>query len=104
MPIVDVTTLEGANTPGQGRRAARQGPPARPTDPAVLPVAAVCVYPDPVAVARRELAGSTIAAAAVASVATAFPSGRAPPTVKLADVAAAVEAGVHEMDIVIDRA
>jgi deoxyribose-phosphate aldolase len=52
-------------------------------------------------VARRELAGSTVAAVAVA---TAFPSGRAPPTIKLADVAAAVEAGVHEMDIVIDRA
>jgi deoxyribose-phosphate aldolase len=58
-------------------------------------------------VARRELAGSTVAAVAavaVASVVTAFPSGRAPPTIKLADVAAAVEAGVHEMDIVIDRA
>jgi deoxyribose-phosphate aldolase len=58
------------------------------------------VYPDLVAVARPELAGSSVA---VASVATAFPSGRASLAVKLADVAEAVSAGADEVDMVIDR-
>ena len=71
-----------------------------PADPAVPPVAAVCVYPDLVGVARAALAGSTVA---VASVATAFPSGRASLAVKLADVADAVAAGADEVDMVIDR-
>jgi hypothetical protein len=79
VPIVDLTALEGADTPDKvaGLRAKARQPD--PTHRAVPPVAAVCVYPDPVTVARRELAGSTVAAVAVASVATAFPSGRAPP-------------------------
>jgi len=63
-------------------------------------VAAVCVYPDLVGVARSDLAGSPVA---VASVATAFPSGRASLAVKLADVADAVSAGADEVDMVIDR-
>ena len=71
-----------------------------PADPAVPPVAAVCVYPDLVAVAEAELAGSTVG---VASVATAFPSGRASLAVKLADTADAVAAGADEIDMVIDR-
>ena len=71
-----------------------------PQDPAAPPVAAVCVYPDLVAVARRAVAGSTVA---VASVATAFPSGRASLAVKLADVEDAVGAGADEIDMVIDR-
>src|SRR5262249_57610789 len=71
-----------------------------PADPAVPPVAAVCVYPDLVAVARAELAGSRVK---VSSVATAFPSGRASLAVKLADVAEAVDAGADEVDMVIDR-
>jgi deoxyribose-phosphate aldolase len=66
----------------------------------VPPVAAVCVYPDLVGLARGELAGSGVA---VASVATAFPSGRASLAVKLADVADAVNAGADEVDMVIDR-
>jgi deoxyribose-phosphate aldolase len=66
----------------------------------VPPVAAVCVYPDLVGVARAELKGSPVA---VASVATAFPSGRASLAVKLADVADAVAAGADEIDMVIDR-
>ena len=68
--------------------------------PSVPPVAAVCVYPDLVALARGEVAGSGVA---VASVATAFPSGRASLAVKLADVAEAVNAGADEVDMVIDR-
>jgi deoxyribose-phosphate aldolase len=71
-----------------------------PGDPSIPSVAAVCVYPSLVAVARRALAGSTVN---VASVATAFPSGQAPLEVKLADVRAAVKAGADEIDMVIDR-
>jgi deoxyribose-phosphate aldolase len=63
-------------------------------------VAAVCIYPDLVAVARAALAGSTVA---VASVATAFPSGRASLAVKLADVRDAIARGAGEVDMVIDR-
>jgi len=66
----------------------------------VPPVAAVCVYPDLVAEARSALGTSTVA---VASVATAFPSGRASLKVKLLDVAEAVDAGADEIDMVIDR-
>src|SRR5580698_10194848 len=71
-----------------------------PGDPAVPPVAAVCVYPDLVATARTALAGSKVA---IASVATAFPSGRASLAVKLADVRDAVQSGADEVDMVIDR-
>jgi deoxyribose-phosphate aldolase len=79
--IVALTTLDGANTPGKvaGLRAKARQPD--PTEPTVPPVTAVCVYPDPAAVVRRELAGSAVA---VASGATAFPSGRAPLAVNLA--------------------
>jgi len=72
----------------------------QPNEPAVPHVAAVCVYPSLVAVARRALKGSSVK---VASVATAFPSGQAPLDVKLADVRAAIDAGADEIDMVIDR-
>ncbi len=98
--MVDLTTLEGADTPGKVRGLCAKARQPDPGDPEVPPVAAVCVYPDLVAVARRELAGSGVA---VASVATAFPSGRASLAVKLADVADAVAAGADEVDMVIDR-
>lgn len=98
--MVDLTTLEGADTPGRVRslcaKAAR--PDAR--DLSVPHAAAVCVYPDLVAVARDALGGSPVK---VASVATAFPSGRASMNVKLLDVREAVEAGADEIDMVIDR-
>ena len=71
----------------------------RPT-PTSAPVAAICIYPDLVAVAREALRGSAVK---VASVATAFPSGRAAIDVKLADVRSAVDAGADEIDMVIDR-
>jgi deoxyribose-phosphate aldolase len=71
-----------------------------PAEPSVPHVAAVCVYPSIVSTERRELHGSAVK---VASVATAFPSGQAPLDVKLADVRAAVEAGADEIDMVIDR-
>jgi deoxyribose-phosphate aldolase len=98
--MVDLTTLEGADTPGKVRELCAKAKRPDPADPAVPPVAAVCVYPDLVAVAKAELAGSSVV---VASVATAFPSGRASLPVKLADVADAVSAGADEIDMVIDR-
>jgi deoxyribose-phosphate aldolase len=98
--VVDLTTLEGADTPGKVRGLCVKAMRPDPADPAVPPVAAVCVYPDLVAAAKAELAGSSVA---VASVATAFPSGRASLAVKLADVADAVSAGADEIDMVIDR-
>src|SRR5437763_6220040 len=98
--MVDLTTLEGADTPGKVAGLCAKARRPDPDDPAVPPVAAVCVYPDLAGLARRELAGSPVA---VASVATAFPSGRASLPVKLADVADAVSAGADEADMVIDR-
>jgi deoxyribose-phosphate aldolase len=71
-----------------------------PSDPSCPPVAAICIYGDLVPVAVEALAGSGVH---VAAVATAFPSGRAPLEVKLADTRAAVEAGADEIDMVIDR-
>jgi deoxyribose-phosphate aldolase len=97
---VDLTTLEGADTTGKVRGLCAKARRPDPDDPAVPPVAAVCVYPDLAGLARAELAGSPVA---VASVATAFPSGRASLPVKLADVADAVSAGADEVDMVIDR-
>ena len=98
--MVDLTTLEGADTPGKIRGLCAKALQPDPADPAVPPVAAVCVYPDLVTVAKSELRGSDVV---VASVATAFPSGRASLAVKLADVADAVAAGADEVDMVIDR-
>ena len=98
--MIDLTTLEGADTPGKVRAMCAKALRLDPADPAVPPVAAVCVYPDLVATARGVLAGSTVA---IASVATAFPSGRASLAVKLADVRDAVQSGADEVDMVIDR-
>jgi deoxyribose-phosphate aldolase len=98
--MIDLTTLEGADTPGKVRAMCAKALRPDPADPAVPPVAAVCVYPDLVATARGVLAGSTVA---IASVATAFPSGRASLAVKLADVRDAVQGGADEVDMVIDR-
>jgi deoxyribose-phosphate aldolase len=98
--MVDLTTLEGADTPGKVLGLCAKARHPDPADQAVPPVAAVCVYPDLVGIAKSALAGSEVA---VASVATAFPSGRASLAVKLADVADAVAAGADEIDMVIDR-
>ena len=97
--MVDLTTLEGADTPGKVRAMCAKARHPDVTDPAP-PVAAVCVYPDLVPVAKQALAGSSVR---VAAVATAFPSGRASLAVKLADVQDAVSAGADEVDMVIDR-
>jgi deoxyribose-phosphate aldolase len=97
--MVDLTTLEGADTPGKVRSLCAKA--ARP-DPGsdAPPVAAACVYPDLVATAVDALRGSAVG---VASVATAFPSGRAALATKLQDVRDAVAAGATEIDMVIDR-
>ncbi len=98
--MVDLTTLEGQDTPGKVRALCAKGRRPDPTDPSCPPVAAICVYGDLVPTAVDALAGSSIH---IAAVATAFPSGRAPLDVKLADTKAAVAAGADEIDMVIDR-
>ncbi|RBQ21821.1 deoxyribose-phosphate aldolase [Spongiactinospora rosea] len=98
--MVDLTTLEGADTPGKVRAMCAKAVRPDPADPAAPHVAAVCVYPDLVAVAIEALAGSPVK---VASVSTAFPSGRSSLEVKVADTALAVAAGAAEIDMVIDR-
>jgi deoxyribose-phosphate aldolase len=98
--MVDLTTLEGQDTPGKVRALCAKGRHPDPTDPTCPPVAAICVYGDLVTVALDALGDSGVH---VAAVATAFPSGRAPLDIKLADVRAAVDAGAHEIDMVIDR-
>ncbi|MDQ2587201.1 deoxyribose-phosphate aldolase [Saccharothrix yanglingensis] len=98
--MVDLTTLEGADTHGKVRSLAAKARRPDPERPEVPRVAAVCVYPDMVATAVKELEGTGVN---VASVATAFPSGRSSLKVKLEDTAFAVEAGATEIDMVIDR-
>ncbi|MGP4095218.1 deoxyribose-phosphate aldolase [Nonomuraea sp. KM90] len=98
--MVDLTTLEGADTPGKVRALAAKAVRPDPADATAPPVAALCVYPDLVAVAAEALRGSGVG---LASVATGFPAGRTSPEVKLADTAAAVAAGATEVDMVIDR-
>ncbi|HEX7614403.1 MAG TPA: deoxyribose-phosphate aldolase [Thermoanaerobaculia bacterium] len=98
--MCDLTTLEGKDSPGKIRQMCAKAVRPEPNDPSVPSVAAVCVYPDLVAIAKRALAGSSVK---VASVATAFPSGRSPLSLKLTDVRRAVSAGADEIDMVIDR-
>ncbi len=102
LSMLDLTTLEGADTPEKVRSLCRKAirPWEGEIDPPLPSAAAVCVYPALVAVAREALAGSGVK---VASVATAFPSGQYPVDVRLADVARAVEAGADEIDMVINR-
>jgi deoxyribose-phosphate aldolase len=98
--MVDLTTLEGADTPGKVLSLCAKARRPDPADASVPPVAAVCIYPDLVPIAKRALMGTSVK---VASVATAFPSGRASLAVKLADVRDAVAGGADEVDMVIDR-
>ena len=98
--MCDLTTLEGKDSPGKIRQMCAKAIRPDPADLSVPPVAAVCVYPDLVVIAKRALSGSTVK---VASVATAFPSGRSPLSLKITDVRRAVSAGADEVDMVIDR-
>ena len=98
--MVDLTTLEGMDTPGKVRALAAKAMRPDPADQTCPPTAAVCVYADMVGVAKEALGSSGVH---VAAVATAFPSGRAALDIKLADTRDAVEAGADEVDMVIDR-
>lgn len=98
--MMDLTTLEGKDTAGKVRQMCSKALRPSDRDGSIPSVAAVCVYPNLVPVAKRALAGSNIK---VASVATAFPSGQSPLEIKLDDVRRAVEMGADEIDMVIDR-
>jgi len=98
--MIDLTTLEGQDTPGKVRAMCAKAKRPDPGDPTAPQVAAVCVYPDLAHLAAAEVKGTGIH---VASVATAFPSGRTSLEVKLADARYAIEAGADEVDMVIDR-
>jgi deoxyribose-phosphate aldolase len=98
--MVDLTTLEGSDTPGKVRALAAKAVRPDPADPSVPSVAALCVYPDMIPTAARALAGTKVE---LASVATGFPAGRTSLEVKLSDTASAVAAGASEIDMVIDR-
>ncbi|WP_335981824.1 deoxyribose-phosphate aldolase [Streptomyces sp. CA2R106] len=101
--MIDLTTLEGADTAGKVRALCAKGVRPDPTDRTAPRVAAICVYGDMVATAKEALAAAGGEQVHVAAVATAFPSGRAARRVKLADTAEAVAAGADEIDMVIDR-
>ncbi len=98
--MMDLTTLEGKDTPGKIRAMCVKAMRPMPGDATIPSVAAVCVYPSLVAEAKEALRGSKVK---VASVATGFPSGQTFRDIKVAEVRAAVAAGADEVDMVIDR-
>ena len=97
---MDLTTLEGKDTPGKIHALCQKAMHPKAGDPTIPSVAAVCVYPALVADAKEALKGSTVR---VASVATGFPSGQTFRDIKVAETKAAIEAGADEVDMVIDR-
>jgi deoxyribose-phosphate aldolase len=98
--MIDLTTLEGQDTPGKVRALCAKAMRPDPADQTCPRVAAICVYPDLVGTARAALGDSGVH---VASVATAFPSGRSALDVKILDARDAVASGADEIDMVIDR-
>ena len=100
LSMIDLTTLEGMDTPGKVRQLCQKAIHLHDALPGLPHVAAVCVYPTMVGVAKEALAGTGIN---VASVATAFPSGQSNLEVKLEDTRLAVKAGADEIDMVISR-
>ncbi len=101
--MVDLTTLEGADTPGKVRALCAKAVRPDATDPSVPSVGAVCVYNDMVKIARTHLDSIGGKHVPVAAVSTAFPSGRASFAVKKQDTLDALENGAGEIDMVIDR-
>jgi len=101
--MVDLTTLEGADTPGKVQALCTKAVRPDPTDSSVPSVGAICVYNDMVAIARKHLDLVGGAHVGVAAVSTAFPSGRASMPVKIQDTRDALDAGASEIDMVIDR-
>ena len=98
--MIDLTTLEGKDTPGKVRQMCYKARHLHDAYPGCPTVAAVCVYPSMVAIAKQELKGSPVK---IASVSTAFPSGQAPRNVKIDDTKFAVDQGADEIDMVISR-
>lgn len=101
--MVDLTTLEGADTPEKIKTLCAKAVRPDPTDSTVPSVGAICVYNDMVKIARSELDSIGGHSVPVAAVATAFPSGRATLAVKKIDTQDALDAGASEIDMVIDR-
>jgi deoxyribose-phosphate aldolase len=98
--MIDLTTLEGKDTPGKVKQMCYKAMHPHDALPGLPSVAAVCVYPTMVKLAKKQLEGSNVK---VASVSTAFPSGQAPLKVKLDDTKFAVDSGADEIDMVISR-
>jgi deoxyribose-phosphate aldolase len=98
--MLDLTTLEGADTPGKVRQLSAKAVTPSPAYPEVPSCAAVCVYPTMVGVARDAVAGTGVH---VASVATGFPAGQTPLATRLEEVRLAVADGADEIDMVISR-
>ncbi len=101
--MVDLTTLEGADSFGKVKALCAKAVRPDPTDLTVPSVGAICVYNDMVKIARTELDAIGGKNIPVAAVATAFPSGRASRAVKELDTQDAINAGANEIDMVIDR-
>ena len=97
---MDLTTLEGADTPGKVSSLCAKALRPDSVNPDIPPVAAVCVYPELVAVAARELQGTPVL---IASVAGSFPAGLGPISARLEEIRWAVAEGAHEIDIVLNR-
>jgi deoxyribose-phosphate aldolase len=98
--MIDLTTLEGKDTPGKVKQMCYKAQHLHDIHPGLPTVAAVCVYPSMVPIAKKELKNSSVK---IASVSTAFPSGQAPMDVKITDTKFAVDAGADEIDMVISR-
>ena len=100
LSMIDLTTLEGKDTPGKVKQMCFKAHHLHSLHPNLPQVAAVCVYPSMVAIAKQALEGTSVK---IASVATAFPSGQSNLEIKLADVKLAVDSGADEIDMVISR-
>jgi deoxyribose-phosphate aldolase len=98
--MIDLTTLEGKDTPGKVQQMCYKAQHLHDSLPGLPTVAAVCVYPSMVAIARKALGNSSVK---IASVSTAFPSGQSTREIKLADTKFAVDHGADEIDMVISR-
>jgi deoxyribose-phosphate aldolase len=98
--MIDLTTLEGKDSPGKVKQMCYKAHHLHDAVTDLPSVAAVCVYPSMVSLAKSELQGTNVK---VASVSTAFPSGQAPIEVKLMDTKFAVDSGADEIDMVISR-
>ena len=98
--MIDLTTLEGKDTPGKVQQMCHKAQHLHDVHPGLPTVAAVCVYPSMVSIARKALGNSSVK---IASVSTAFPSGQSTREIKLADTKFAVDQGADEIDMVISR-